>query len=94
MEAEIARIQAGGVTLAETQKARNRERMDLWGGLAASAGRARWLAAEAVDCGDAGRVNTFLPRLNAVSPADIRRVARRYLTESNRIVLDVTPTSY
>lgn len=78
----------------ELQKARNRERMDLWGGLGATAGRARWLADEAVDCGDAGRVNTFLSRLDAVSPADVRRVARRYLSRANRIVLDVTPTTY
>jgi len=94
IEAEIARIQSGGVTAMELQKARNRERMDLWGGLGATAGRARWLADEAVDCGDAGRVNTFLSRLDAVSPADVRRVARRYLSRANRIVLDVTPTTY
>ena len=94
VEAQIARIQAGGVTPAELQKARNWERMDLWGGLEATAGRARWLAAEAVDSGDPGRVNTYLSRLDAVTPADVRRVARRYLVGTNRIVLDVTPTSY
>ena len=93
IEAEIARIQSTGVTPAELQKARNWGRTDLWGGLTGTAGRARWLAVEAVDDGDAGRVNTFLPRLNAVTPADVRRAARRYLVASNRIVLDVTPTN-
>jgi len=94
IEAQIARIRSGGVTPAELQKARNWGRMDLWGRLQATAGRARWLADETVDSGDPGRVNTFLSRQDAVTPADVQRAARRYLTESNRIVLYVTPTSY
>ena len=94
IEAQIARVQAEGVTPTELQKARNWGRMDVWGGLQATAGRARWLAAQAVDSGDPGRVNTFLARQDAVTTADIRRVARRYLIGSNRIVLNVTPNTY
>lgn len=94
LDSEITRIQAGGVTPAELQKAKNWGRMDLWARLRATAGKARFLANEAVDTGDPNRVNTLLARLNAETPADIQRAARRYLVRPNRVVLTVSPTAY
>ena len=93
VDAEIARIQTSGVTPTEMEKARLWERMDRWQTLQTSAGRARLLAKEAA-CGDPNRVNTFDARLDAVTPASIQQVARRYLTRRNRVVLLVSPTVY
>ncbi len=94
IDAEITQVQANGVTPAELQKAKNWARMDLWNSLRATAGKARLLANEAVDTGDPNRVNTFLARLDAETPADVQRAARRYLVRKNRVVLTVSPTAY
>ncbi len=40
---------------------------------------------------DPGRINTELDRLKAVTPADVRRFAERYLGEDNRAVLLYVP---
>ena len=91
---EMTRIQTQGVTSAELQKAKNWAKMDFWYRLRGTAGKARFLANETTDTGDANRVNTLLARLNAQTPADVQRAARRYLVRPNRVILTVSPTVY
>ena len=43
--------------------------------------------------GDPNRVNTDLDKLQAVTPADIQRVAQKYFTDQNRYVLYYLPES-
>ena len=93
VEAEIARVQASGITPAELRRAKNWARMDRWEWCQTSVGRAGLLGREAAG-DDAGRVNTFEARLKAVTADTIRQVARRYLIPRSRVVLSVTPTAY
>jgi zinc protease len=43
--------------------------------------------------GDAAHVNTDVPAIQAVTAADIQRVARRYLTDDTRVVIRYLPQS-
>ncbi len=53
--------------------------------------RADRLSMNATLFGDPERINTELDRYRAVTPADVRRVAERYLVEDNRVVLTYLP---
>jgi predicted Zn-dependent peptidase len=104
-DTEIARIQADGVTEAELKKARAQARARLlvgggpggggggrFGGLSTALGRANALTQNAIFFNDPGRINTQLPRLEAVTAEDIKRVANQYLIKDNRvIVVDAPP---
>lgn len=100
----IARIQTEGVTEEEMQKARIQARASAvvgggggrrggggGGGLLTALSRANALSQNAVFYNDPGRVNTLLSRLEAVTAADVKRVATKYLTPSNRVVVIVYP---
>jgi zinc protease len=41
--------------------------------------------------GDPNRVNTDLTKLQAVTAADVQRVMKKYLTDSNRLVIYYLP---
>jgi zinc protease len=56
-------------------------------------GKAQALGGAAVLLGDPNRVNTDLEKLQAVTPADIQRVAQKYFTDQNRYVLYYLPES-
>ncbi|HZT43286.1 MAG TPA: pitrilysin family protein [Chthonomonadaceae bacterium] len=93
-DAEVARIQTEGVTQEEMQKARTQERARMLigfgrfgGGLQTALGRANALTQNAIYFNDPGRINTLLPRLDAVTADDVKRVANKYLTRDNRVVV-------
>jgi predicted Zn-dependent peptidase len=91
IDAEIARVQTGGVTDEELQKAKTQERSASVGRLQTALGRANQLSLYAVYYDDPSRVNTLLPRLQAVTAEDVKRVAQRYLTQANRVVVVSQP---
>ncbi len=91
VDEEIARVQTGGVTSDEMSKARAQERAAAVGQLQTTLGRANALSQYAVFYNDPGRINTELTRLQAVTADDVRRVARKYLTSANRVVVIVQP---
>ena len=56
-------------------------------------GRANQLSQNAIFYNDPGRINTLLPHLEAVTVADIKRVAKQYLNKDNRAVVIDSPES-
>jgi len=89
--AEIARVQAGGVTADELATAKVQERVGAVRGLQTALGRAQQLGLYAVQFHDPNRVNTFLGDLDKVTPADVQRVAKQYLVAANRSVVITLP---
>lgn len=53
--------------------------------------RARTLGRYAVYFHDPALINTILAKYSEVTPADIRRVARQYLTEKQRTIVLTIP---
>ena len=88
--AELKKIQDGGVTAKELEKAKN--------GLIAGAirsretndGRASLIERAIAYQGDAKAVNRDVQALQAVTPADIQRVMRQYFKDNNRVVITYT----
>ena len=89
--AEIRKLQDTPVSAAELDKAKNQLITNQLRQLETSNGKALALGEAAVLLGDAARVNTDLARLQAVTPADIQRVMKKYFTDANRFVLYYLP---
>jgi predicted Zn-dependent peptidase len=105
-DAEIASIQESGVTEAEIAKARiqataaalgvaggggGRRGGGGGGGLQTTLARANALSQNAVFFNDPDRINSNLGHIQAVTAADVQRVAKKYLTKNNRVVVIVEP---
>ena len=88
---EIRKLQDTPVSAAELDKAKNQLITNQLRQLETSNGKALALGEAAVLLGDAARVNTDLARLQAVTPADIQRVMKKYFTDANRFVLYYLP---
>ena len=91
--AEIKKLQDAPVSAAELEKAKNQMITDQLRQRETSNGKALALGEAAVLLGDPSRVNTDLARLQAVTAADVQRVVKKYLTDSNRLVLYYLPQS-
>jgi zinc protease len=89
-DAEIARLQAEGPTESEVLKARNTQESQLVVALQAAGKKADYLNNYNVEFGDPMAYKAEMRRLFAVTPADVRRVARQDLT-ARRVRLDVVP---
>ncbi len=102
LDAEVSNVLAEGVTGAEIKRAKAQARARTLvggggpgggggGGLQTALGRAIMLSQNAVFFDDPGRMNTQLQRLEAVTAADVKRVANKYLTKQNRVVVIANP---
>ena len=91
VDAVIAEVVSQGVTERELRKVKNAQRAGFIFGIESPLERAQYLAMTELYDGDAALVNRELARYEAVTREDIRRVAARYLTADNRLVLDVIP---
>jgi zinc protease len=89
--AEIKKMQDAPVSGAELEKAKNQIITDQLQQRETSNGKALALGEAAVLLGDPNRVNTDLARLQAVTAADVQRVMKKYLTDTNRLVLYYLP---
>ncbi len=89
-DAVIERLKREGPTAEEVEKATAGEELSFVRGLESNLGKAFQLANGAAIHGDAGYFRTEYQKTLAVTPADVRRVANKYLT-AGRVVLSVVP---
>ena len=89
---EIARLAAEPPTAEELQRVKSSVETQLVGGLETVAARADALNSYFYYTGDPDRAGEQLAAYRALTPADIQRVARRYLAEANRVVISIVPT--
>ena len=93
LRAEIKKLQDTPVTAAELEKAKNQIVTSQLRQRETSLGKSQALGRAAVLLGDPNRVNTELDRLQAVTAADVQRVAKKYLSDDNRYVFYYLPES-
>jgi len=93
IDVEIEKVKTEEVPDAEFQKLRNKVENDFVTGNSTMAGIAENLANYYVYFKDANLINTEIERYLKVTPADLKRVANKYLTPANRVVLTYLPKS-
>ncbi len=89
--AEIARLQKEGIADWELQKAKNTTRRNFINGLQSSLSRAVTMGQYTVYYNEPNLINTRLDKVNAVTKADVQRVADKYMTATNRTVVITMP---
>ena len=89
--AEIEQLQKQPVSDLELERAKNAARLGYLQQIRGSQTRATLLGMNTVKYNDPNLINTRLDRMNAVTAADVQRVAQRYLQASNRTVVIATP---
>ena len=93
MDEEIARIAREGVPAEELARVKTAMLSDWNNGQESFLGRADRLARLQAIWGDAGVVNKIPGWIEAVTSADLQRVAATYLTRANRTVIDRKPAA-
>jgi predicted Zn-dependent peptidase len=93
VQEELAKIQREGIEAKELDRAKTILRSGRINELQTSLARARYLAQYEMLDGDPNLVNTEMDRFMAVTPAEIKAVAARYLKPEVRRVLEVVPAS-
>ena len=93
LRAEIKKLQDAPVSAAELEKAKIQIVTSQLRQRETSLGKSQALGRAAVLLGDPNRVNTELDRLQAVTAADVQRVAKKYFTDQNRYVFYYLPES-
>jgi len=91
MDAEIEKVKKNLVTDAEFQKVKTQVETNFINSNAKVAGIAESLANYKMYFGDANLINNELERYDKVTKEDLRRVANKYLTKENRVVLYYLP---
>jgi zinc protease len=91
LQGEIARVRAEGVTEAEVTKAKNAYRFAKVSERQQALPFAEAVHFAAMFLGAPGAVDTDLDRYDAVTAADIQRVANSYLRVENSLTLVITP---
>ncbi len=91
LDEEVERLIAEGVTDEELERARNQVRASTVLGRQTVMGRAEALQTANHFYGTPEAANTTVQRVDAVSAADVQRVARQYLSPDNRAVIFTRP---
>ena len=91
LDAEIQKVQTGGVTADEIATALAGQRIGLIRSRQSAGARANRIGLDASIFKDPNRINTRLGGLQAVTPADVQRVAQKYLVKTNRSVVITQP---
>ncbi|MFO0759749.1 MAG: pitrilysin family protein [Byssovorax sp.] len=92
IDAELAKMQAGGPTEEEMERARSVIIPNMLFGLEAETTRAAVLNNEAYFAGDPGYLSKHLAQIEALAPADLKAAAQKLLPLDRRLVAVVTPT--
>jgi zinc protease len=88
---EISRLQDTAISPEELRKAKNQLLAQHYRQLKTIAGRANLLGTYEVFYGDYNKLYTVDKDIEAVTPEDIQRVARKYFSEKNRTVATLIP---
>ena len=88
---ELAKLVGAAVPVAELQKARNQLLAEHYRELKTMGERANALGRYETFHGGWARLYEFEGRLNAVTAADVQRVAKQYLSNKNRTVATLVP---
>jgi len=88
---QIENVQQNGVTEEEFQKARNQLETQYARRFNDAMDKAQALATYETFFGNPGLINTEIDRYMAVTRDDIQRVAKKYLVQTNRVVLKYLP---
>jgi predicted Zn-dependent peptidase len=91
IDEEVAKLKGEGVSERELQKAKNQFRMGQIRQRQTAYGKSEALQHNRRYHGDPGAINTDLDHYMAVTVADIRAVAQKYLVPANRTVITVLP---
>jgi predicted Zn-dependent peptidase len=89
--AEIEKVKAAPPADWEVEKARASAKRGVVAQLQSSLQRAAVMSQDALFYNEPGRINTRVSRFAAVTPADVQRVAKKYLVAENRSVIVTTP---
>jgi zinc protease len=89
--AEIEKAKTGTIADWELEKARNNWKRNMAANLGSSLQRAISLGRYAAFWNDPNLINTYADRIGAVKAADVQRVAKQYLIDTNRTVVITTP---
>jgi zinc protease len=90
---EVDKIARTGATAAELQRVKTKMRSDFYSSLELPINRADSLALAQLILGSASTLNDIPGQIDAVTSADLQRVAARYLTVKNRTLVDRQPAS-
>lgn len=93
LDAEFEKVKKELISDKEFQKLRNQVEADFVSRFASTQGIAEELANYHVYYKDANLINTEIERYMKVTKEDIQRVAQKYLTKENRVVLHYLPKS-
>lgn len=93
IEKEIAKVQNDLISERELQRLKNQVQNSFVSRNARVRGVAESLANYHLFYGDAGLINTEINKYLAVTPEDLKRVANKYLVDTNRVVLYYLPKS-
>jgi zinc protease len=88
---EIERLQKESIADWELQKAKGATRRAFMQNAQRSLSTALTIGQYAVYYNEPGLINTRLDKVSAVTKADVQRVANKYLTRENRVVVITTP---
>jgi predicted Zn-dependent peptidase len=91
IQEEIQKVAREGVPAADLARVKTKMRSDFYSGLELPIYRADALALAQLLTGNAASVNEVGDKLEAVTVADLQRVASTYLTVPNRTVVDRKP---
>ncbi len=91
IQAEIATIAKMGVPAADLARVKTKMRSDFYSDIELPINRADVLAVAQLLTGNAAAINDLPGQIDAVTAADVQRVATHFLTVANRTVVDRKP---
>ena len=93
IDAQIERVKTEAIPAREFQKLQNQVQNNFVSGYGSVQSIAESLADFHVYYGDAALINTEIERYKKVTPADLQRVAQKYMVPENKVVLTYRPKS-
>jgi predicted Zn-dependent peptidase len=93
IQQEVQRIARAGVPAADLARVKTKMRSDFYSGIELPIDRADVLAIAQLLTGNAAAINDIPGQIDAVTSADVQRVAARYLTVANRTYIDRKPAA-